>query len=262
MKKKHKKKEIKHHFRVDVREDIHLEWDSKQDCPLLLNSEGGISEKSLVSIVNKYDRPGKQSKVLRQIPNPRGAILKFYNELNAFDQYWAVDTSYKPLGNRFLCSTALIRLTEDLQGRSGFKKGEPISIVIPPQLIFLAALNTKPERYGWMKIVDALLNWELYDKDCSYALIVDSELDDLARFNAKEIPINANVFVPTNVTLLYASADVGADVLINKLIRIADRVAREALDAAFEYYKGKEFAFPLFSQDYLDVSLWNTDIEI
>ena len=240
---------------VELREEVHFHWNEKEKCFELRNSEGEVSNKHLVSMGEIYNRNGKQPKVLRQLQNPTGGVISINPKSIIYDRYMAIDTNYKSFGKNLMCATSSLFVKQHL-GKSGrLMKGEQINILVSPRLIFLAKLGTKPERYGWMRMIDALLKSNLYNAEWSYGVIVDSDLDELQKINAREKSIIDDFFVPNNISLIYASADVGKESLLNKLIKSTDQVAKISLDSVLDRFDGQE-SFEI-SKNFWDITTLN-----
>ena len=60
-------------------------------------------------------------------------------------------------------------------------------------------------------------------------MIVDSDLNRLTAFNTRSEPIFDDFFLPDGVQLIYASADVGKEHVVNKVLSQADRGASAML---------------------------------
>ncbi|QEX15200.1 hypothetical protein FRZ44_04800 [Hypericibacter terrae] len=61
-------------------------------------------------------------------------------------------------------------------------------------------------------------------------MVVDSDLGNIDAYNQRKKPIDGAEFLPTMVTLVYASGDVGKDSIVNRSLSIADSVATQCLD--------------------------------
>lgn len=225
---------------IELKEATYIGWNEKDKCIELRNSEGHVSDKHLVSIGEAYKREGKRPKVLRQFINPTGGVIGTDPKPIVYDRYLAVDTSYKPFGENYICTTGCLMLNQHLDHDKGINRGDAIIMNAPPPLIFLAKPGINPERYGWMKVIEGLLKSEFYNIDWSYGIVVDSDLKDLPKINAKEEPICDEFYCPDNISLIYASADVGKEHLTNKLIRATDKIANESLKIALASFEGKE----------------------
>lgn len=244
---------------IEIKEEVQIAWNEIEKCFELRNSEGELTEKSLISIGESYNREGKLPKILRQFKCPLNGKISFDPKNVLYDRYFAIDTSYVPYGNNLICATSALSLEQHVNnGR--LDKGEQIRTLQSPRPIFLAKSNSKPERYGWMKMIEAFLRYEAYNKEWSYGVIVDSDLDDLPKINAREEPIIDNFYLPHNMTLIYASADVGKESFLNKFIKATDCIANKTLKSALELY-GNQTHIDI-NQDYLDMAVMNDPIKI
>jgi hypothetical protein len=236
MKKKNHKKHRIPIVRVEIREDTHINWDSETGNLQFLDSNGQVSNKHLVSIGQGYAREGKRAKILRQIVSPLGGEVNITSTTIYFDRYVGIDTSYKESGEKFICATGGLFINQALNHEKGLEAGEQLSVIAIPSLCFLANKGMNPERYGWMKVIDALLRWEEYRPDFKYGIVVDSELGLLPKINAREEPVFEGFHLPTNMSLIYASADSGSENFYNVLIKDTDRMAAASLAEAIGLY--------------------------
>lgn len=243
---------------IELREDAQATWNETEQCLELRNSKGEIFDKHLISIGETYSREGKQPKVLRMIKSSTDGVISFLPETVAYDRYLAIDTSYKTFENYLLCATSCLSIEQNISGP--MMKDEQCSILVWPRLIFSAKLGTKPERYGWMKVINSLLKSSLYNADRSYGVIVDSDLDDLQKINSRENSIIADFYVPKNISLIYASADTGMDNMFNKLIQQADQVAKKSLNDCLNSFDEKELFEP--TRSYKEITTLTDDVTI
>src|SRR5205814_229614 len=72
-----------------------------------------------------------------------------------------------------------------------------------------------------------------YKETDRIAIITDHDMMNHARYNNRELPVYEGIFLPPNVTLIYASADnaerPGQEDIASSLIRACDSAARSAL---------------------------------
>lgn len=244
---------------IELKEDVNIVWNEKEKCFELRNTEGELSEKSLISICESYDRNGKLPKILRQFKCPVNGKISFDQKHYKYDRYIAIDTSYVPHGRNLICATSGLFLDQHMS-IDGFKKGDRIRFIQSPRLIFLAKQNSKPERYGWMKMIEAFLKYESYSKEMSYGVVVDSDLNFLPNINAREEAIINNFYLPHNMSLIYASADVGKDNFLNKFIKKTDRIANKTLNSALKLFLSRENID--IDEDYLDMTVVNDRIDV
>jgi hypothetical protein len=233
---KHQKKPRISVVTVELREDTNINWDTETASLQFLNSKGEISDKHLVSIGEGYVREGKTTKILRQLLNPRGGEIKLGSTTNYFDRYVGIDTSYKQSGEKFICATGSLLVNQALDHEKGLVAGEEINLLAAPRLCFFFKQGMNPERYGWMKAIDGLIQWDEYNPNFRYGVIVDSELDILPKINAREEPIFDSFYLPGNMSLIYASADSGRESFYNVLIKATDQIAAASLAKAIELY--------------------------
>ena len=91
-------------------------------------------------------------------------------------------------------------------------------------VIELHNVTVAPERLGWWLVVSSAVN---QPPGARIALLVDSELSELAAINLRERALIANFMLPKGFELLYASTDAGGGYLANDLLRACDRNARK-----------------------------------
>lgn len=84
------------------------------------------------------------------------------------------------------------------------------------------------ENFGWRQALYHLAKERKVKSYSRAAVIVDSDLQNLASYNNREKPFWKGVYLPHNITLIYASGDTGSS-LANKLLKEADRVSRGCL---------------------------------
>lgn len=225
---------------VELREDTQFNWNEKEKRFELLNSDGEISTKNLVSFGEGYARDKKPPKILRQLMSQIGGVIQPAAEENYADRYISIDTSYRSFGDNNLCVTAGMSTEQELDHKRGLLKGETLTGFLFPRACFIARPGANPERYGWMKVIEAVVRWKNFKPECSYGIIVDSELGLIPKMNAREEPLFGDFFLPDNMTLIYASADAGQENFYNKLIKATDQVAAISLKLAVEMHTGIE----------------------
>jgi hypothetical protein len=84
----------------------------------------------------------------------------------------------------------------------------------------------KPENYAWTILISGLNDlFNNLNINPKVLLIVDSDLENHEAFNKREMALIGDFFLPPNYTIVYASADVGAEYPTNQLIRLCDKEA-------------------------------------
>jgi hypothetical protein len=108
---------------VELREDTQFNWNEKEKRFELLNSDGEISTKNLVSFGEGYARDKKPPKILRQLMSQIGGVIQPAAEENYADRYISIDTSYRSFGDNNLCVTAGMSTEKELDHKRGLLKG-------------------------------------------------------------------------------------------------------------------------------------------
>ncbi|MFZ1081013.1 MAG: hypothetical protein WAO19_03720 [Candidatus Kryptoniota bacterium] len=172
-----------------------------------------------------YQRNKGMKSTVQVDVDPRYLCVSPNFALEQYGSIFAVDTNTRQYGNDKISVTSIVH-------------GKPSSLKIPEKTaisIFerqaLEFRNTsfEPEKVGWHEVIVGLQKCPGYHDGMQIALIVDSDLDNLAAFNARVKPILNNHYLPPNFTLLYASADTQGDSIANKMIAMADKDAKEVL---------------------------------
>jgi hypothetical protein len=91
-------------------------------------------------------------------------------------------------------------------------------------------VEDKPENIGWRDFIAA---WKRnrHSAGRRTAVIVDSDYCNLPAFNARIRPIVRDFYLPSGVTLVYASSDVGGrDTMMNAAIRLCDKTSTRMLE--------------------------------
>lgn len=223
------------HTTVHLREDAVLHFNPESQCIEIRNKNGEVSEKHIIGVGDAYHREKKNPKVIRMFGGLEKAVIPLQREVQIYERYIAIDTSYIKFGRNNLCSTAVIMTNQDLDHSKVYKRGEAIDLSSWPRLIFLAKPGLNPERYGWMRFISTLTDSEIYNPLWKYGVVVDSELDAIPSINHHEQSIINDFYLPENCSLIYCSADTGKENMLNKLIALADKDARITLEYAQKY---------------------------
>jgi hypothetical protein len=91
-------------------------------------------------------------------------------------------------------------------------------------VVELHELTERPERVGWAVAIKSVVNLPI---DVTVALIVDSELSRHDAISRRVEPVMADLYLPNQFTLVYASADVRNGYIANDLLKRCDRNAHE-----------------------------------
>ncbi len=180
--------------------------------------EGRLIE-PLVSMVDQsYHRKSKEKVVRKYSVEPNNILLHPDYSIFNLDTVYVADTNTE----ENLSVTCVLK-GKSVFGSNGEKEG--VRFRSKPYLVF-TDFHIKPERRAWKQ----LLENNLSNNDKKTALVVDSDLDLIPKFNSREIPIVDDYFLPEGVQLIYASADVGKEHMLNKVMSKADKAAKKMIE--------------------------------
>lgn len=91
-------------------------------------------------------------------------------------------------------------------------------------------IKSKVENFGWLAALERLMKVGCMRDSRRIALIVDSDLSQIAAYNQKKIAVDGGNYLPEGVTLVYAS-DAATENVANMLLSRAEAAAAQALDA-------------------------------
>jgi len=167
------------------------------------------------SVEWSYARTNKD-KTIRKYPTKTSDIRldPNYSLMNS-DTIYVIDTNTDYKSN---LSVSCILRGKPKYDVNGTKVG--IQFLSLPYLIVKKELKY-PERSAWCQLIENTISIS----DGATLLIVDSDLNNLELYNSREKPILGKCYLPKNVTILYASADVGKENIVNKVMSQTDKAA-------------------------------------
>ncbi|MBE0403053.1 hypothetical protein [Halomonas citrativorans] len=173
--------------------------------------------------VRSYERQSGKDKVELSIPSQDGkASFSPDNQLvNQFKWLIAVDTNYIDLNGDIYAVTVIYITTKEL--------GPSVTEVpfdhLETYLIKSPRQGINPELIGWHL---ALQHIQQPPCGSQIGMIVDSEAGKLAAFNSRSEPYLDGLYLPSYVSLIYASADQGHK-LANQMIKYCDKVGEQVV---------------------------------
>jgi hypothetical protein len=171
-----------------------------------------------IEVGTGYQRPKGPKVITRAVADPSTIVLDVNRHLTTYDWVFAVDTNTKTIQNEVVSVSASLLLRDISFDGPRWS----VKTVFQDALEFRDA-KVAAERLGWRHLL-----WLIAKSDLkgTIAVLVDSYLDDLAALNRREQDLLPGYHLPTNVTLIYASSDVGRVELIgNKAIAECDKRA-------------------------------------
>jgi hypothetical protein len=172
-----------------------------------------------------YKRDSGKDKVLLDMPSAATLAAFDVNShlTTQFNQILAVDTNkYEVNGNVFAVACVFVVPERLVAGATKVR-----AIFLNAFVISDPSALINPERIGWhIALQQNVVHGRFHPND-RIAMVVDSELGELPRMNARSTPYYDGHSLPKNVSLLYASADNPTDTLPSALIRACDTHANE-----------------------------------
>ena len=98
-----------------------------------------------------------------------------------------------------------------------------------------------PERLGWALVLEAIQRSELGDPRKRIAIVGDAHLSAHKKIIARDEPVIDGVFLPSHVSLVYASADTGKESRLNELMDWCDKGAKYVLSHIMENRPSDQF---------------------
>lgn len=138
-----------------------------------------------------------------------------FDELRQYDRIFAIDTNYRDRAVTTAVAAAWSRSKSRLNTKILFTRS-------------FVPTSAMPEREAWKSFI------EESDMDTSRkcALIVDSDLGEIGKINAREIPLFQGFVLPKNWQLNYASSDVNDAFPIVQMMRQCDAANRRHRNGA------------------------------
>lgn len=186
------------------------------------------------AMVNTYSEVSykrtKGPKVVSRIPQA-DPTLSFNSSTALFKNYdflCAVDTNTREINDQRVSVVGVVtfRQAPPPEGAS-----EYWALDVPFCWEFVGLKVEKPENFGWVAALEKLHHLKLIEPEMRVGMVVDSDLGNLIDYNARRKPYFESHMLPENVQLIYASADTGGESLLNRVLKVADSVSAQVLDA-------------------------------
>ena len=179
-------------------------------------------------VETSYDRERKSPKILNKTPT-KCLNIEFTPSaaLKQFDYLVAIDTNTKTFRGERVSVTAVNKGELNWLGQTN-----GLRPAIRSNLGFcfeFMEIEDHFEQVGWFWAIGELMQESRFQESKNIGVLVDSTLDNLAGYNERTIPIYSNFYLPSNMTLIYATSDAGGEYMVNWLLRTADSAAGEVL---------------------------------
>lgn len=181
-------------------------------------------------VVNKISIPG-----LMHLVTPD-------NVFSYFDVVLAVDTNTDIENNISVCSIVSVHpdktkphSTFSVDPQKGISVGRLSGETMQEMIFSFKATETKNENTAWYAVTEIIRRYTDFGAGLKYALIVDSDLDNLDDYNCRLSPYVKNYYLPDGMYFIYASSDLKNNSLLNYAIHFADKNSTAALEEKREY---------------------------
>jgi len=192
-------------FRIGPKGEVELKSNGKTIIPIEAN------------LAKWYERE-KGPKILFNMPAETDNLLvNEKNILKGYDYIYAVDTNSKIIEGELVSVCFYAKYSNatyecDMFGPIVFKNN-----------------NSVTEKTNWRELIKYILADKEYKSDFKIAIVVDSDYDNIQKYNSRELPIDSSFCLPPNFELIYASTDSGMENLPNVLISECDKLAKNYL---------------------------------
>jgi hypothetical protein len=130
-----------------------------------------------------------------------------------FDLLFAIDTNTAKIDNDSISISSIFKFDATIIGeRVRMRWGKIINI------LFKNAPSNAPENIACAKLIKIITSSAKYNEKLRIAIITDHELNKHIKYNNRELPIYAEIYLPANFTILYAATDRGASNIMNIIL--------------------------------------------
>ena len=162
-----------------------------------------------------YEKKNGQFKVTSSIPSKSSVVsTNLYELLSRYDLLYAIDTNNKNIDGTEYCISCRMAIYLEHEG----SKQWSMKLVRLPTFIF-----TNPTKHGELIGWSQFIEQESLDhKKKAVGIITDHGLGDMPLYNRQEKSIIDDKYLPSNIELLYASAERDITSPLNKAIQQCD----------------------------------------
>ena len=198
-----------------------------------LEDEEGILDVSVHSHVLGYKRP-KGLKIINQISSESQLLIGNPDrELTKYDYILAVDTNTRTISGTPMSASAVFsaKFEDSSNDDKAILRG------VFSEYYEFRQMNQSSELIAWWFVIKGILEDPVYDVNKKFAVVVDAHLGEIESMNRGEKPVLGDLYLPQNCKLMYASADVGKEWGINRVMSICDKEATKFLDWLDRFYR-------------------------
>ncbi|KUO65446.1 MAG: hypothetical protein APF84_13250 [Gracilibacter sp. BRH_c7a] len=183
---------------------------------------------TMYEIEEYRERENKNDKIVFSQPILNNRYIEDVNlELTKYDVIVAIDTSYELINDTKIAFTSVMIFSKMSKQDDNTYNYQQIADILE----WDATTIEHPENLMYAHVIEniRLHNIKYFDITPNIAVIIDSDLGNINSFNERTKPIYEDFYLPDNFHLFYASTDIGSDTLQNKLLKLCDKEAKNAL---------------------------------
>lgn len=211
---------------------IEMEFDTPQRIDLIkINEKDGTIEifSEGKTIIPKFARStigykGKSKfKPLSELIIPTTSMtVDPNNSCLGFDELYTVDTNTKTILNvKYAISVAF---KADITLSNDYYEVKMTQVIAKD---FTSDMNH--EKIGWVLLITHLMETKVINDKKLIGIVVDHDIENISKYNRKDIPIIDDFFLPKGVRLIYASSDRKGSIY-NALIKNCDERSNELFE--------------------------------
>ncbi|MDM8566189.1 SEC-C domain-containing protein [Candidatus Halobeggiatoa sp. HSG11] len=198
-----------------------------------------------------FDRK-KGPKILNKTPlDPDKLIINPNIALQKFDKIFAMDTNTKT-NNGEIISVSCVLLCQ-LTSHNKIVLAE----YAPIHCLEFRNIQSQIENIAWIKYFQLMTATPYHYNFSKIGFIVDSDLGNIPAYNNRTKAIYSNYYLPQNIELIYASADVGKEYLANMLISLCDKEATKLLENILSNKVTNDNLHEESNEPYTHFRFWN-----
>jgi hypothetical protein len=173
------------------------------------------------------------------IPNETDLII----HLSSFDMIIAVDTNTRKIGDDALSVSGIIPCHVNPTEKTNI-----YAIDFLPHGAYLfrnCPKDLSPEKFGWLLAINRI-NCEPDNIIKKYCLVSDHDLDNHNQYNSRKLPIIRDIYLPSNVELMYGRGDSSKENILNDLVmrchKEASSIIKEMEETGFYKFQDKNIS--------------------
>lgn len=170
----------------------------------------------------EYSRASGKTKVVNRVLNSFAVDPAAY--LTECGAFYAIDTNTRQIGENRVSVGCI------LECFAHFTSERQVTVDFP-RWIITPFKNCEPgleERHTWAVLVRLITASPVYKVGQRVAIVTDHDLNNHARFQRKDLPLEGDTYLPEGFELIYASTDTGGHE-INRLVMECDKRSSQVL---------------------------------